>query len=39
MTELQQVAAIWDIDLDGWKHRHTRSGLCHHRKSKGEEKE
>lgn len=31
LFEGQEVAAIWDTDLDGWKHRHTRSGLCHHR--------
>ena len=34
LFEGQEVAAIWDIDLSGWKHRHTRSGLCHHRRKR-----
>ena len=29
LFEGQQVIVIWDVDLDGWKHRHPRSGLCH----------
>lgn len=31
----QEVTVIWDEQIDGWKHKHRRRGLCHHRKPKG----
>ena len=33
MQEGQMVIYEWDESLDGYKHRHYRSGLCSHRRS------
>lgn len=31
LFEGQQVTVIWDEQIDGYKHKHSRRGLCHHR--------
>ena len=31
LFEGQQVTVIFDEQIDGYKHKHSRRGLCHHR--------